>query len=132
MAAPRRGTLWFLLACLALLVASEYVMITVFVLPAPSERIDWILATVFIAPMVTLGIMFAVGLAARTVDTALSPLRYIGRCITKSRRQHRNVTVVPSSGTTSAVPPSSSSTWPSVGPSYISPPGRERVTWREP
>lgn len=132
MAAPRRGTLWFLLACLTVLALTEYAVITFLVLPLPSQRIDWLVATLAVAPMITLGFLGTAMLTARMVAAALASLRYIGRWITKNHRRPQGASAIPLPSTPSAAYPSSSAGWSSPGSSYTSPPGRERVPDYEP
>lgn len=126
MAAPRRSTLGIILVCLATLALTEYVVITYLVQPLPSKRFDWLVATLCIAPFATAFFLWLAMLTARVIADVLAFLRYIGQWTTKEHRHHQNVDATPSPNTPSAAYPSSSSGWPSAGPSYTSHPGREQ------
>lgn len=124
MAAPRRSTLGFLLICLTVLALTEWTVIRIAVLPLPSTRTDWLLATGCIAPMTAAFLLWLAAAIARIVTDVLALLRHIGQWITRLRKSHHPTSATPSPSTSSAAYPSSSAGWPSAGPWYTSPPGK--------
>lgn len=64
MAATQRGSTGCLPAYLALLALVEYGVITRMVLPLPSTRLDWVIATLVVAPIAA---TFTAGLVALTI-----------------------------------------------------------------
>lgn len=64
---------------LALLAAFEPVMITALVLPYPSTRLDWVIATGFLAPFAAYGVLLAVMLPARIAADVVAFVRNKGR-----------------------------------------------------
>lgn len=86
MAAPRRGCLGALLICLATLAMTEYTVITYFVQPLPSTRLDWQFATLFVAPMSAALLLWSAALTVRIILDIWTFLRFVGQLITGARR----------------------------------------------
>lgn len=86
MAAPRRDTLSFLLICLATLVLTECAVIILIVLPLPSTRDDWLVATLFVAPMAALFLLWIAMLIARITCDVLGLFAYMGRLLAGGQR----------------------------------------------
>lgn len=58
---PRHSVCCFYLTLYTvILTVSEYVIITRFVMNAPSTRLDWLIATIFIAPIVTVATILTI------------------------------------------------------------------------
>lgn len=127
MAAPRRDAMIIALVCIDTLALVEYAVITAIVLPLPSTRNDWLVATLFVAPMAAMFLLWLLGTTARIITDILTLLGHTRRWITKARNHRHPGNVTPSPNTPSAAYSSSSAGWPSPGPSYTSPPGREGI-----
>lgn len=124
MAALRRGNLCLLLIYAVALAIAEYAIVTYAVLPMPSTRLDWWVATGFIAPMGTAILLLMTIAAIRIVADILALLRRAERWITTTLSS-RPADPTPSSSTPSAAPQSSSYGWPSGGSSFTSHRGKE-------
>lgn len=74
MAAARQGSTGCLPAYLALLALVEYGVITRMVMPLPSTRLDWLVATLVVAPI---GATIIAGLAALTIRLTADILRLL-------------------------------------------------------
>lgn len=132
MAAPRRATLVLWTTGLATLALVEAAVVFVVVLPLKSTRTDWLIATGYIAPMTTAWLLLIAAVIVRIVADILELAHRIRQWTTKSHPQPPHLDEIPSSSTPSAAPESSSCGWPSDGPSYTWPPGREENTRHEP
>jgi len=86
MAAPRRDILSVLLVCLMTLAVTEYAVIELMVLPLPSTRDDWLIATLFVAPMAALLLLWIAMLVARIICDLLDFITFLGRVLTGERR----------------------------------------------
>lgn len=86
MAAPRRDILSVLLICLVTLMVTEYTVIELIVLPLPSTRDDWLIATLFVAPMAALLLLWIAMLIARIICDLLDLVIFLGRVLAGERR----------------------------------------------
>lgn len=86
MAAPHRGNTIVTLVCLGTLAVTEYGTITYAVLPLPSTRTDWLIATLFIAPFLATVTLWLVALTLRVGADTLAGLRTMCRWMTGARR----------------------------------------------
>lgn len=132
MAAPRRDATIIALVCIDTLALVEYAVIEVVVLPLPSTQDDWLVATLFVAPMAAAFLLWLLATTARIITDILTLLGHTRRWITKARNRRHRGGVTPSPITPSAAYSSSSAGWPCPGPSYTSPPGREGIPGHEP
>jgi hypothetical protein len=85
-AAPRRGCLGIFLAYCALLALAEYATVTMVVLPLPSTRFDWYLATAGIAPFGALVILWTAAFIARIIADLLALCAWTARHVTGARK----------------------------------------------
>ena len=81
MAAPRRGCISCVLVYLTTLAPIEYAVITRLVQPMPSTRRDWQFATMFVAPMSAMLLLWFVVFIVRIVADVWTFLGYLGRLI---------------------------------------------------
>lgn len=139
MAAPRRTTLATCATCLAILALTEYAVITIAVLPLASTRDDWTVATLVVAPLAALFLVWLGAFIARIVAdvlafvaVVLAFLRYMRQWIAKPASRPDDASATHSPITSSAAHPSSSAGWPSPGRSYTSPRGRKGPPGHEP
>ncbi len=132
MAAPRRTTAVLTGICLTTLAATEYAVITFAVLPAPSTRFDWGVATGCFPPLSAAFLLGLGAVLARIVADILELIHRTRQWITKNHPQQRHHDpVIRSSSTASDAFTSSSCGWPSPGSPHASHPGREGDPWSE-
>jgi hypothetical protein len=67
---------------------AEYIVITQFVQPMPSTRLDWQFATVLIAPMSAALLLWFAIFIVRIVDDVWTFLKFLGRLIDRDPRRH--------------------------------------------
>lgn len=86
MADPRRGSIPLTLICLITLAAAEYGVIAYAVLPLPSTRTDWLIATLAIAPFLAAVSLWLVALTLLVAIDTPRALKAMRRWFTGARR----------------------------------------------